>query len=125
MGLPQAVQFRTRGGRERRRGPADPRIAPAGRGAPRFHDAAPAFRPLRPGGAGPRPQRPGPSCAAAVAGRGFLPLCGLRRAASAAEAFDIAKKRADKDSSMTLDEWQAKHHDNVEAILSKLGFSDT
>jgi len=26
---------------------------------------------------------------------------------------------------MTLDEWQAKHHDNVEAILSKLGFSDT
>ena len=28
-------------------------------------------------------------------------------------------------ASTGLDEWQAKHHDNVEAILSKLGFSDT
>ncbi|GGF86363.1 RraA family protein [Alteromonas lipolytica] len=45
--------------------------------------------------------------------------------ATAAEAFEIAKKRADKDSSMTLDEWQANHHNNVEAILTKLGFSDT
>ena len=52
-------------------------------------------------------------------------IAGVAKAGRRTEAFEIAKKRADKDSSMTLDEWQANHHDNVEAILSKLGFSDT
>lgn len=45
--------------------------------------------------------------------------------ANALEAYDIAVKRAAKDSGMTLDAWQANHHTNVEAILAKLGFSDT
>jgi regulator of RNase E activity RraA len=43
----------------------------------------------------------------------------------ASEAFQIAHQRAEKDASMTLDEWQAKHHNNVESILSKLGYNDT
>ncbi|MDC8829910.1 RraA family protein [Alteromonas gilva] len=45
--------------------------------------------------------------------------------ASAAEAFEIAQQRAHKDSAMTLDEWQTKHHDNIESILRQLGFDDT
>ncbi len=44
--------------------------------------------------------------------------------ASAAEAFEIAKRRAEKDGGMTLYEWQAKHHENVEGILAKLGYQD-
>lgn len=44
--------------------------------------------------------------------------------ASAAEAFQIARQRAEKDGGMTLDEWQAKHHENVEGILAKLGYRD-
>ena len=41
----------------------------------------------------------------------------------ALEAFDIAQKRAQKDASMSLEQWQAEHSEKVEGILAKLGFS--
>jgi len=37
-------------------------------------------------------------------------------------AYDIAKARATKDASMTLEQWQSQHHEKVEEILSTLGF---
>lgn len=40
----------------------------------------------------------------------------------AEDAFAIAKKRADKDAGMTLDEWQAEHSEKVESILAELGY---
>lgn len=42
--------------------------------------------------------------------------------ADAAQAYDIAKARAEKDAAMTLSQWEAKHHKKVEAILADLGF---
>ena len=43
--------------------------------------------------------------------------------AQALEAFVIAQKRAHKDASMSLEQWQAEHSEKVESILTKLGFS--
>ena len=40
----------------------------------------------------------------------------------ALRAYDIAKARATKDASMTLEQWQSQHHEKVEEILSTLGF---
>lgn len=40
----------------------------------------------------------------------------------ALRAFDIAKARATKDASMTLEQWQSQHHEKVEEILTTLGF---
>lgn len=44
--------------------------------------------------------------------------------ADAQQAYEIAKARAQKDASMTLEQWQANHFNNVEGILDKLGFED-
>ncbi|MEW9798571.1 RraA family protein [Alteromonas sp. CYL-A6] len=38
------------------------------------------------------------------------------------EALRIAKARAEKDASMTLDEWEADHKAKVDAALAKLGW---
>ncbi len=39
-------------------------------------------------------------------------------------AYDIAQKRAQKDGSMSLEQWQAEHVEKVESILAKLGFAE-
>ena len=44
--------------------------------------------------------------------------------AEALGAFEIAKQRADKDSAMSLEQWQAEHSEKVESILAKLGYED-
>lgn len=44
--------------------------------------------------------------------------------AEAQQAYEIAKARAQKDASMTLEQWQANHLNNVDGILNKLGFAD-
>lgn len=44
--------------------------------------------------------------------------------ADALTAFDIAKKRAEKDGAMTLAQWQAEHAKKVESILTELGYTD-
>lgn len=43
---------------------------------------------------------------------------------SADQSLDIAQKRARKDSSMSLDEWQAEHFSKVESCLQKLGYKE-
>lgn len=40
----------------------------------------------------------------------------------ASDVYDIAKARATKDASMTLEQWQSQHQKKVEEILSTLGF---
>jgi regulator of RNase E activity RraA len=40
------------------------------------------------------------------------------------EVFDIAKKRALKDASMSLDEWQTQHQALIEKKLADLGFRE-
>lgn len=42
----------------------------------------------------------------------------------AEEALDIAKKRAERDDNMSLDEWEAQHRDKVEQALKALGWQD-
>ncbi|GEA10069.1 RraA family protein [Alteromonas sp. KUL49] len=44
--------------------------------------------------------------------------------AEARQAYEVAKARAQKDASMTLEQWQANHFNNVEGILDRLGFED-
>ena len=44
--------------------------------------------------------------------------------AEALGAFEIARQRADKDSAMSLEQWQAEHSEKVESILAKLGYED-
>ena len=39
-------------------------------------------------------------------------------------AYDIAQKRAQKDGSMSLEQWQAEHVEKVESMLAKLGFAE-
>ncbi|GGW83320.1 RraA family protein [Alteromonas halophila] len=40
------------------------------------------------------------------------------------EALAIAKKRAEHDASVSLDEWQAQHREKVESALKSLGWQD-
>jgi 4-hydroxy-4-methyl-2-oxoglutarate aldolase len=40
------------------------------------------------------------------------------------EAYAIAKARADKDSSMSLSQWQKQHSEKVETTLAALGYKD-
>ncbi len=42
--------------------------------------------------------------------------------AQAEEIYQIAKVRAEKDASMSLDEWQDAHHKKVESRLAELGY---
>ena len=44
--------------------------------------------------------------------------------ADAASVLDIAKKRNEKDSSVSLAQWQDDHLEKVESILTKLGFKE-
>ncbi|MEQ3638311.1 MAG: RraA family protein [Alteromonas sp.] len=44
--------------------------------------------------------------------------------AESEEAFSIAKARADKDSSMSLAQWQKQHREKVETTLTALGYKD-
>ena len=43
---------------------------------------------------------------------------------SADDALEIAKKRAERDDNMSLDEWQAQHQEKVEQALKELGWQD-
>lgn len=40
------------------------------------------------------------------------------------DALDIAKKRAERDDNMSLDEWEAQHREKVEQALKELGWQD-
>lgn len=40
----------------------------------------------------------------------------------ASDVYDVAKARAMKDASMTLEQWQSQHQKKVEEILATLGF---
>lgn len=44
--------------------------------------------------------------------------------AESEEAFSISKARADKDSSMSLTQWQTQHREKVETTLTALGYKD-
>lgn len=45
-------------------------------------------------------------------------------AEKASEALQIARARADKDSAVTLQQWQADHYQKVQSSLEKLGFTE-